>query len=399
MPLNGDEFTQTHTIGSQAGFVFAQPVDIRPLPGGDAMATWIGEAITTSGTNYAVARHRPPAIEPLGAEITDVIRQRVAGSRQLRPTGTPELRIQNAADPEQADVYIYDVIGYDWWTDSGVAAEQFARDFAAITAPRIVVHINSPGGIVTDGIAIYNAIRSHPSDVTIRVEGIAASAASFIAMAGDRTVMAPHAMLMIHDPWGLVVGPAADMRAEAEVLDKMGNTIASIYAEHASGPRGGTRGDMAHWRKQMLAETWYTDEEAVSAGLADAIDHQAPAAQNRHDLSAYRNVPEHLQHAEAVADPEPLTERDAEHALRDAGFSRRAARSIIARGWDADDEREAPSTEPPTAELVPPSDSEADPTALPDEAALAVAAAEAQLQAAQRAAAQRARHLALLAMR
>jgi ATP-dependent protease ClpP protease subunit len=341
------------------------------------------------------ARERVPAIELPAPDLIDALRGRLGSTRQLTPArGAPELRIENAADEEQADVYIYDAIGFSWW-DEGVTAKTFVQDFKAITAPRIVVHVNSPGGDVFDGIAIYNAIRDHGSEVTVRVEGIAASAASFIAMAGDRILMAPHSTMMIHDPWSGVVGNANDMRAEADVLDKLGNTIASIYSERASGPRGGNRGDTAHWRKQMLAESWYDDQEAVDAGLADAIDHAAPAAQNRHDLSAYRNVPEHLRAATEPADPDPLTERDAERALRDAGFSRRAARSIIARGWEDDDEREAPSTEPPPVEQTPPSD----PETLTDEAAQAVAEAEAQIQAAQRAAAQRARHLALLAMR
>lgn len=343
-------------------------------------------------------RERPPAIEPPDPTIVNAIRQRMAGSRprQPRADAAPWYEIRNhSTDEETTEVFIYEVIGYDWWSDSGVIAHEFVRDFAAITTPKILVRVNSPGGSVFDGVAIYNGIRSHPSEVTVRIEGIAASAASFIAMAGDRILMAPHSTMMIHDPWSGVVGNASDMRAEADVLDKLGNTLASIYAERAHGPRGGQRGDRDYWRKQMLAETWYDDREAVDAGLADDIDDTAPVAQNRHDLSAYRNVPEHLRAATEPADPDPLTERDAEHALRDAGFSRRAARSIIARGWADDDEREAPSTEPTTVD----SDQPSDPAALPDEAALAVAEAEAQIQAAQRAAAARARHLALLAMR
>lgn len=272
---------------------------------------------------------RPPAIDLPSAELIDRIRQ---STPQLR-TGAADLRIENAA-AETADVYIYDFIGFDGL--SGIGAMEFAQDFRAITAKNITLHLNSPGGDVFDAIAIYNAIRDHSSNVTVRVEGIAASAASFIAMAGDEVLMAPHAMLMIHDAWGLVKGPAADMRAQADVLDSISNTIASIYAEHASGPRGGSKGTTAQWRERMIAESWYTDEEAVSAGLADGIDRAASAAKNTFDLSAFRNAPEHLLTAEATAaGDQPLTERDAEQALRDAGYSRREAKAILSEGYGA----------------------------------------------------------------
>ncbi len=277
---------------------------------------------------------RPPAIDLPSADLIDRIRQstRKAATPQLR-TGVPDIRIENAAT-ETADVYIYDMIGYDPWMDSGIGAAQFGQELRAITAPNITVHINSPGGEIFTGIAIYNAIRDHPSKVTVRIEGLAASAASFIAMAGDEVRMAPHSMMMIHDPWGFVIGSAADMRAEAGVLDTLANTIASIYAEHASGPRGGSKGGTAQWRQKMLDETWYTDEEAVSAGLADSIDRAAPVAKNTFDLSHFRNPPAELLTATAEAD-QPLTERDAEQALRDAGYSRREAKAIVAEGYGA----------------------------------------------------------------
>ncbi len=291
---------------------------------------------------------RPPAIDLPSADLIDRIRQhsRQASTPQLR-TVAPELRIENVA-AEVADVYIYDSIGFDGM--SGIDAQQFAQEFRAIEASSITVHINSPGGDVFDAIAIYNAIRSSPSDVTVRVEGIAASAASFIAMAGDDVLMAPHAVMMIHDAWGLVVGPAADMRAEADVLDSISNTIASIYAEHASGPRGGSKGTTAQWRQKMLDETWFTDEQAVSAGLADGIDRAAPAAKNTFDLSHFRHAPAELLTATAEAD-QPLTERDAEQALRDAGYSRREAKAIVAEGYGALTLRDAEDVPSPEATI------------------------------------------------
>ncbi len=286
---------------------------------------------------------RPPTIDLPAPEIID----RIKASMPPLRTGTPDLRIENAA-AETADVYIYDFIGFDGL--SGIGALEFAQDFRAITAKNITLHLNSPGGDVFDAIAIYNAIRDHASNVTVRVEGIAASAASFIAMAGDEVLMAPHAMLMIHDAWGLVKGPAADMRAQADVLDSISNTIASIYAEHASGPRGGSKGTTAQWRDRMIAESWYTDEEAVSAGLADGIDRAVSAAKNTFDLSHFRNAPEHLLGVETEAD-QSLTERDAEAALRDAGYSRREAKAILSEGYGALTLRDAEDAPAPAATI------------------------------------------------
>src|SRR5690606_8034659 len=102
----------------------------------------------------------------------------------------------------------------------------------------------------------------HQAHVTVIVDSLAASIASVIAMAGDRVVMAKNATMMIHDGHGLSIGNAADMREMADLLDKVSDNIASVYAERAGG-------DVAEWRERMRAETWYSADEAVSAGLAD----------------------------------------------------------------------------------------------------------------------------------
>lgn len=128
----------------------------------------------------------------------------------------------------------------------------------------IRLHINSPGGEVYEGIAILNALRNHPATVTAVVDGIAASAASFIATGADAVVMSPNSELMIHDAWGIAIGPAADMHQMGNDLDRISNNIASIYAAKAGG-------DVQTWRDAMLAETWYGADEAVTAGLADRV--------------------------------------------------------------------------------------------------------------------------------
>ncbi len=167
--------------------------------------------------------------------------------------------IRNVTDAE-ADIYIYDEIGY--W---GVTANDFISDLRDIKSSKIALHINSPGGDVFDGIAIYNAIRRHKAEVTVWIDGIAASAASFIAMAGDEVVMSPHSQMMIHEASGLVIGPADDMRKMADLLDKSSDNIAAIYAKR-------TEGTVPEWRARMKDESWFSDSEAVEAGLADRVD-------------------------------------------------------------------------------------------------------------------------------
>ncbi|MCM8555350.1 head maturation protease, ClpP-related [Streptomyces sp. STCH 565 A] len=167
-------------------------------------------------------------------------------------------RITNAADPDEAEVMLYDEIG-GWF---GSTADELIAELRQVTAPRMRVRVNSPGGSVFEGVAIANALRSHPASVTVQVDGIAASIASVIAMAGDRIEMAPNTMMMIHDASGLAVGNATDMEEMAELLDLISDNIADAYAARA----GGTR---EQWRERMRAETWYLPEDAVDNGLAD----------------------------------------------------------------------------------------------------------------------------------
>jgi ATP-dependent protease ClpP protease subunit len=190
-------------------------------------------------------------------------------------------RITNAASQDEAEVMLYDEVG--GWL--GATADQFIADLRGVTAPNLRVRINSPGGSVFEGIAIANALRSHPANVTVQVDGIAASIASVIAMAGDRIEMAPNTMLMIHDASGLCMGNAADMQEMAELLDLISDNIADAYAQRA----GGTRDQ---WRALMRAETWYLPEDAVTAGLADEAvqtpkqgDPTAPAEEDEPDMA------------------------------------------------------------------------------------------------------------------
>ncbi len=167
--------------------------------------------------------------------------------------------IKNVSDTE-TEIFIYDYIG-----EFGVSANDFVRELADIRASKITLRINSPGGDVFDGIAIYNACKRHRAEMSVFIDGVAASAASFIAMAGDTVMMMPHSQMMIHEAHGLVIGPADDMRKMADFLDKWSDNIAGIYAEKAGGPVEG-------WRNRMREETWFSDQEAVDLGLADGIE-------------------------------------------------------------------------------------------------------------------------------
>lgn len=192
-----------------------------------------------------------------------------------------------------ASLRLYDPID-SWGGYWGVSAKEFAAVLDEISdASEIRLHINSPGGEVWEAIAILNALRRHPARIVAVVDGIAASAASFIATGADEVVMGRNSELMIHDAWGIGIGPAADLRDLADRLDKMSDNIASIYATKA----GGT---VADWREAMLAETWYSADEAVAAGLADRVEgvDQDDAAKAAHDLSMFR-------HAGRARAPEP----------------------------------------------------------------------------------------------
>ncbi len=209
--------------------------------------------------------------------------------------------IRNASDDE-AEIFIYDEIGY--W---GTTANDFVSELREIKASKIALHINSPGGDVFDGIAIYNALVRHKADITVYIDGIAASAASFIAMCGDTVVMCRFSQMMIHEASGLCIGPADDMRKMADVLDKASDNIAAIYATRADG-------DVAEWRSRMKDETWISDREAVEMGLADRVegdDEETAAAARTQRMQAQALAQAQAQAQaetpEAEAEPEPET--------------------------------------------------------------------------------------------
>ncbi|KZE91184.1 head maturation protease, ClpP-related [Microbacterium sp. TNHR37B] len=188
-----------------------------------------------------------------------------------------------------ASLHVYGVIGGMW---GDVAAADIVPAIRALDVATLEVYINSPGGDVFEGIAIRNAIRQHPAHVVTHVDGLAASAASFIAVAGDEVVMGENAQLMIHDAWTIAIGNADDMRQVGDDLDRVSDNIAAMYATKAGG-------EATAWRAVMKAEAWYSADEAVAAGLADRAEGTAPAEQPAaFDLSMFA-------HAGRAAAPAP----------------------------------------------------------------------------------------------
>lgn len=171
---------------------------------------------------------------------------------------TPCFRIVNAAS-DRPKLYVYDMIG-GWDLDAG----EFVQAVHAIDATALDLHINSPGGFVYDAVAMYEALQASPAEVSVHVDGLAGSAASFLAMAGDTVDVAKGGRFVIHDAQMIAVGSPADLREAADLGDAVSDDIAGYYADRA----GGT---VASWRTAMRATTTYNAQQSVDAGLADRV--------------------------------------------------------------------------------------------------------------------------------
>lgn len=197
------------------------------------------------------------------------------------------------------DIYAYGTIGSaGWWDDDGFTAGDMREALDGAAGDDVTVHVNSGGGDVFDATTMAALVTQyrlrHPgATVTTVVEGLAASAASYLGLTSDEVVIYPGAMMMVHDPSGGCYGQAQDMRRMADSLDAVRDSIAGLYADKA-----GTPAD--EWVEHMAAETWYTAAEAVEAGLADRVADGAQAvtasvdprirAEWRHAPEPYREV-------------------------------------------------------------------------------------------------------------
>jgi ATP-dependent Clp protease protease subunit len=185
---------------------------------------------------------------------------------------------------KKAEIAIYQEIGGYW---DGVSAKQFAEDLKGLgDIDEINLRMNSPGGEVFEGITIYNVLKNHKARVIVDIDGLAASIASVIAMAGDEIRMADNALMMIHDAWGFAVGTADDMRKTADTMDKVNGTIIGTYVKRTSK-------EEAKIIDMMHAETWMTAKEAKENGFIDQItDALEMAAHFDLNKFKYRNTPQ-----------------------------------------------------------------------------------------------------------
>ena len=174
--------------------------------------------------------------------------------------------IQSSEDGSAPEVHIYDEIG-----GYGVGAKEFIAELKQHSGNRIHLRINSVGGSVTEGLAIANAIKRHKGGVTAHVDGLAASMATVIAVSADETVMADNGIFMVHEPWSVGQGTADDLRAEADVLDKMKKSLVRSYTKK-------TGMDDEEVEELMRAETWMNAQEALAYGFIDYIEDGIEAA-------------------------------------------------------------------------------------------------------------------------
>lgn len=205
----------------------------------------------------------------------------------------PMWEIRQSANAGTVDIYIYgDVEGdsYDWWTDEVIESETSANHFRDElakypNATQINIYINSYGGSVFEGTAIYNQLRRHPAHKTVYIDGFACSIASVIAMAGDEIIMPRNALMMIHNMWMGAVGNAAELRKAADDLDVINAAGRGAYLAKA--------GDKLPEEKlieMMDAETWLTAEDCITYGLADRLADQDADMKNAAEVLKNANL-------------------------------------------------------------------------------------------------------------
>ena len=187
--------------------------------------------------------------------------------------------------PKPAEVLIYGNIG-DRWNEDGVVASELVRDLSALQADTINLRINSYGGSVPDGLAIYNALRRHKATVNVFVDGVAISCASYIAMAGDTITMAKNSQMMIHAPWTFAYGNSNDMREQADILDRYAKAMASAYAD-----KSGKTYEDALALLTDRKDHWFLADEAKAEGFADEVGEEVAVAASlasSFDLSRFK---------------------------------------------------------------------------------------------------------------
>lgn len=214
----------------------------------------------------------------------------------------PRFEVVNDAEKAEVTIYIYDVIDAYW----GISAAEFVKALAGVTADTIHLRINSPGGDVFEARAMATALRQHKAKVVAHIDGLAASCASWIALAADEVEIARGAFYMIHRSWSFAMGNAADLRATADLLEKVDEELVAEYVRE-------TKASDEKVRAWLDAETWFTADEAVEHGFADRLAADAPKDQTAWDVSGlFTHAPKDL--LERPAKNAAATEAENTHA-------------------------------------------------------------------------------------
>ncbi|NYE62194.1 ATP-dependent protease ClpP protease subunit [Duganella sp. 1224] len=243
-----------------------------------------------------------------------------------------------------AEILIYGDIGESWYEET-VAAKDFVREIAALEVDQITIRINSLGGSVVDGIAIFNALRRHKANITTVIDGVAASVASLIAMAGDSIEMANNALMMIHAPWGYAAGNSVALRESADMLDSYADAMASSYAVRSND------------KPAALAlltdgkDHWFTAEEALAAQLIDVIVADLPLAASAHMSgfvkARYESYPQPVLPAASAAPTRPTNPKESTNmptpteATQEPAAVQAAADAAVKAALEADKQRRA----------------------------------------------------------
>lgn len=230
-----------------------------PAPGTPSARPTSGSPPMPRGISRVNGRERPAALPvPADRNVSALTKPSVLDKWSADAAG---IRALEAGDNV---ITMFDVIGEDWWSGGGVTAKKVAAQLRAIGDRPVEVQINSPGGDMFEGLAIYNVLREHSQPITIKIMGMAASAASIIAMAGDTVEIGAASFLMIHNCWVVAVGNRHDMQETADFLAPFDQAMADVYAQRTGKPSP----ECANW---MDAETYMSGSIAIERGFADQL--------------------------------------------------------------------------------------------------------------------------------
>jgi len=230
-----------------------------------------------------------------------------------KPLDKPDWYSINAVSDDEAEILLYDYIGWPY-NEAG----DFVRALSELRQGKIVIRINSPGGDVFDAHAIHNAIKAHPSKPTTRIESLAASAASYISIAGSERQAYKNTMAMIHEPMTGMWGNQYELREVADILEQISGSMIEMYADN-------TNVGKRELKDMLKVETWMNAKAMKEKGFIDTIIEAGKPVKAQFDLSMFANIPEGLSNGAN----EEATEREKERALRDVGFSQKEAKAIL----------------------------------------------------------------------